>query len=638
MTPSNGQQAAPARINDLSLRIATTNGTGSATANRLVLRAIFRMGVPVSGKNVFPSNIQGLPTWFDIRASAEGWTGRRNDYDVVVAMNPATFERDFAQVRAGGWLVYDSTRALSRTLQRDDITLIGVPLARLMAGEFQSSRMLLRMKNIAYVGTLAALLNLDRAVVEQLLAEGPGAKKKGLLEANLKAFELGWNYAREHCACPLPVRLEAIAGNRDAVLMDGNTAAGLGCLFAGATVASWYPITPSTSLVQAFEHYAHRYRKDGPSEQLKVAVIQAEDELAAAGMAIGASWMGARAFSATSGPGISLMSEFIGLAYYAEIPLVLFDVERTGPSTGMPTRTQQSDILTVAYASHGDTKHIALFPADPGECFDMAVSAFDVADRFQTPVFVVSDLDIGMNEWVIPAPRWDDSSRPDRGKVISAAALEAGTPFHRYDDVDGDAVPWRSLPGMHARGAFFTRGSGHDRLARYTEDAEPYTEVVDRLARKHDNAAPHLPAPRTERHPGAIAGLVTIGGCDAACREAVAQLAREGIAVDYLRVRAFPFTAEVENFLLEHDCNFIVEQNRDGQLHHLLVAETGIAKERLVSIRHYGGLPLSAGQVLASIHDHLAAHTAQQPAALGNGATAHAAAEPTAHRDTGGPA
>ena len=646
MSPSNGQQvterqpntAAPC-TNDLSLRIATTNGTGSATANRLVLRAIFRMGIPVSGKNIFPSNIQGLPTWFDIRASADGWTGHRDDYDIVVAMNPASYEQDVSGVRSGGWLVYDDTRALSRRLQRPDITLIGVPLARLVAAHFEGSRLLLRMKNIAYVGALAALLNMDRGVVERLLAEGPGAKKKGLLESNLQAFELGWTYVREHYACPLPIHLAPMDRNRDAVLMDGNTAAALGCLFAGATVVSWYPITPSTSLVQAFERYARRYRKDEQSGRLKAAVIQAEDELAAAGMVVGASWMGARAFSATSGPGISLMSEFIGLAYYAEIPLVLFDVQRTGPSTGMPTRTQQSDILTVAYASHGDTKHVALFPADPKECFNMAAIAFDLAERFQTPVFVVSDLDIGMNEWVIPAPEWDDGYRPDRGKVINAAALEAGVAFHRYDDPDGDGVPWRSLPGSHADGAFFTRGSGHDRLARYTEDAEPYTQVMDRLALKHRNAAQRLPPPVMERRAGAALGLVTIGGCDLACREAIDRLAREGIRVDYLRVRAFPFAAEVESFLLKHRNNFVVEQNRDGQLCHLLAAETAVAKNRLISVRHYGGLPLSAMQVVDSVRrhlDNLASTGARSSATSGNRTRPPAPLDPAAQQGTGG--
>ncbi len=603
----------PPRVNDLALKIATANGTGSASANRLLMQAIFRMGIPVTGKNVFPSNIQGLPTWYEIRVSGEGWTARSPDYDLVVAMNPATYHRDVADVQPGGWLLYDDSRPLARELRREDVHFLGIPLARLGAERFQGSRTLILMKNMGYVGALAALLDLDREVVRGLLEEGLGRKKKELLQANFEAFDLGWNYAREHFDCPLPVRLAPMDANCDAILIDGNTAAGLGCLYAGATVASWYPITPSTSLVQAFEAFARRYRRDPETGKLRVAVIQAEDELAAAGMATGAAWMGARAFSATSGPGISLMSEFIGLAYYTESPLVLFDVERVGPSTGMPTRTQQGDLLTVAYASHGDTKHIALFPADPRECFELAVAAFDLAERFQTPVFVLSDLDIGMNDWVVPRFDWDDAYRPDRGKVLTAEELEAGTTFHRYEDVDGDGIPWRTLPGSHPRGAYFTRGSGHDRYARYTEDAEAYTDVVDRLSEKHRTAARHVPAPVVKHTPGARLGLVTVGGCDAACREALHRLGERGIAFDYLRVRAFPFSDEVETFLLEHETSFVVEQNRDAQLVQLLVAETAVTKDRLVSVRRYGGMPLSAIHVVEGVLEHL------EPGAAGAG-------------------
>jgi len=629
-TASPTAGAPGARINDVAIRIATANGTGSASANRLLMQSIFRMGIPVTGKNVFPSNIQGLPTWYEIRANGDGWTARSPDYDLVVAMNPATYGRDIAGIRAGGRVLYDDSRPLASELRREDVTFLGIPLARMGAEYFRGSRTLILMKNMGYVGAVAALLDIDREVVRTVLEEGLGAKKKELLEANYKAFDLGWDYAREHFDCPLPTRLRAMDANRDAILIDGNTAAALGCLYAGATVASWYPITPSTSLVQAFERYARRYRRDPDTGSLRAAVIQAEDELAAAGMALGASWMGARAFSATSGPGISLMSEFIGLAYYTEIPLVLFDIQRTGPSTGMPTRTQQGDLLTVAYASHGDTRHLALFPADPAECFELAVAAFDLADRFQTPVFVVSDLDIGMNDWVVPRPAWDESYRPDRGKVLRAAELEAGAAFRRYADVDGDGIPWRTLPGTHPRGAFFTRGSGHDSDARYTEDAGPYTEVVDRLDRKHRGAAAHLPRPVIERTTGARLALVSVGGCDAACREARHGLARDGVQANYLRLRAFPFSDEVEAFLLEHDTVFVVEQNRDAQLRHLLVAETRVPKDRLVSIRHYGGVPLGAGQVADDVLAHLAGtDTGSGPRRAGGALSgAHAASGP----------
>ncbi len=615
-----------ARINDLALKIATVNGTGSASANGLLMQAIFRMGIPVTGKNVFPSNIQGLPTWYEIRVSGEGWTARSPEYDLIVAMNPATYARDIDEVQTGGWVLHDSSWPLARELRREDVTFLGVPLARMGSEHFHGSRTRILMKNVGYVGALSALLQVDRDVVRSLLEERFGEKKRALLDANFEAFDLGFEFAREHFDCPLPIRLSPMDATRDSVLIDGNTAAAIGCLYAGATVASWYPITPSTSLVQAFEAFANRYRKDPDTGKLRVAVIQAEDELAAAGMAIGAGWMGARSFTSTSGAGISLMSEFIGLAYYTEIPVVLFDIQRVGPSTGMPTRTQQGDILMVAYASHGDTKHIALFPADPKECFELAVAAFDLAERFQTPVFVVSDLDIGMNDWVVPRFEWDDDYRPDRGKVLTAEELEAGAVFHRYEDVDGDGIPWRTLPGVHPRGAFFTRGSGHDRYARYTEDAGPYTDVVDRLTRKHATAAAHVPAPVIARMPGATMGLLTIGGCDAACREAVHGLAERGVPLDYMRVRAFPFGEEVEAFLLEHPTTFIVEQNRDAQLHHLLLAETAVTKDRLASVRRYGGLPLSAVHVVEDVLGLLGEGGGNGDGAAASGGTVGAAA------------
>ena len=602
------------RVNDLAFKIGTVNGTGSASANGLLRRAIFRMGVPVSGKNLFPSNIQGLPTWYEIRANARGHTARTARFDVVVAMNPESYARDVAETAPGGWVLHDSSWPLPRGLDRDDVTFLGVPLARMTVENFEGSRTRILMKNICYVGALAALLDIDLDVVKELLRETFSAKPK-LLDTNFRAIALGHDYAREHFDCPLPVRLEPMAGNEDAILVDGNTAAALGCVYAGATVAAWYPITPSTSLVDAFSAFCDKHRKEPGTDKNRFAIVQAEDELAAAGMVVGAAWAGARAFTSTSGAGLSLMSEFIGLAYYAEVPSVFFDVQRVGPSTGMPTRTQQGDLQFAAYASHGDTKHVVLFPADPRECFDFAVEAFDLAERLQTPVFVLTDLDIGMNDWVVPKLKWDDAYRPDRGKVLSAAQLEEAGTFHRYLDKDGDGIPARTLPGVHPNGAFVTRGSGHDRYGAYTEDSEPYSDVLDRLARKIEGSVSRLPAPEIAwagegtAAAGARIGFVTIGGCRGAVLEALDELARRGVAADFLRVRAFPFHPEVESFLARHETNFVVEQNRDGQLRKLLAAETGASKDRLVPVLYYGGLPLSCHHVMDAIEPHLGAPT-----------------------------
>jgi 2-oxoglutarate ferredoxin oxidoreductase subunit alpha len=594
----------PDRINDFALKIATVNGTGSASANGLLMQAIFRMGIPVSGKNLFPSNIQGLPTWYEIRVSGDGWMARAEVPDLMVALNPATQIRDVAEVAPGGWVLHDSSWPLRREARRDDITFLGIPFARLCNERFEGARARTLLRNIAYLGALSVLLDVEPDVIETLVTETYGHRKK-LLDANFEAFHLGRDEARSRFDCPLPIRLRRQASNDDAILIDGNTAAALGCVYAGATVVGWYPITPSTSLVDAFRALSKRFRKDPETGKMRAAIVQAEDELAAAGMVIGAGWMGARSFTATSGAGISLMGEFIGLAYYAEIPSVFFDIQRTGPSTGMPTRTQQGDLLTVAYASHGDTKHIALFPADPAECFALAVVAFDAAERYQTPVFVVSDLDIGMNDWVVPRFRWDDGYRPDRGKVLSAEALEAGAQVARYLDVDGDHVPWRTLPGVHARGAYFTRGSGHDSHARYTEDGEAYREVVDRIAAKIDSSTAMTPAPEIVVAPGATVGIITIGGCRAAVLEARDRLAAEGVPTDMLRVRSFPFHDEVRSFLDRHERVFVVEQNRDGQLRQLLAAETGVPIERMDSLRYYEGQPLSPGPVVRSVLDAL---------------------------------
>ena len=588
------------RVNDFAFKIATANGTGSASANGLIMQAIFRMGVPVTGKNLFPSNIQGLPTWYEIRVNKDGYTARTPHFDLMVALNAATYAKDVAEVRSGGWLLYDSTWPLDEKLRRPDVTLIGIPLAEMCNAAFKGVRERILMKNIAYAGALAALIGIDTDVVRGLLKEKFG-KKPALMDSNQQAVDIGFDYAAANFACPLPIRLERMDATKDSILIDGNTSASLGCLYAGATVGSWYPITPATSLMEGFKGFCQKYRVDPVTKKNRYAILQAEDELAAVGMVIGASWAGARAFTSTAGPGISLMSEFIGLAYYAEIPAVVFDVQRTGPSTGMPTRTQQGDLMLCAYASHGDTRHICLYPSDPREAFELAVKAFDLAERFQTPVFVLSDLDIGMNDWMIPKLTWDDSFRPDRGKVLSASELEKVQKFSRYLDVDGDGVPYRSLPGVHPKGAYFTRGSGHNKHAGYTEDADEYQEVLDRIGRKIQNAARAVPPPFTRSSPGARMGLLTVGGCHAACIEAMDLMAKDGIALDYMRVRGFPFGDDVRQFVQQHDVTFVVEQNRDAQLRSLLMLETGVHVEKLESVRYYAGHPMSAHHVMTGV-------------------------------------
>jgi 2-oxoglutarate ferredoxin oxidoreductase subunit alpha len=586
--------------NEFAFKIATANGTGSASANGLIMQAIFRMGVPVTGKNVFPSNIQGLPTWYEIRVNKHGYTARTPQFDLMVALNAATYQRDVAEVRPGGWLLYDSSWPLDEKLKRPDVTLLGIPLAEMCNAQFKGVRERILMKNIAYAGALAALLDMDEEIIRTLLKE-KYASKPALMDSNQKAVDLGYQYAKKHFSCPLPIHLQPMDATKDAILIDGNTAAALGCLYAGATVGAWYPITPATSLMEAFNGFCKKFRRDPETKQKRFAILQAEDELAAIGMVIGAGWAGARAFTPTAGPGISLMNEFLGLAYYAEVPAVIFDVQRTGPSTGMPTRTQQGDLMLCAYASHGDTRHICLYPSDPREAFELAVKAFDLAERFQTPVFVLSDLDIGMNDWMIPKLTWDDTYRPDRGKVLSAEQLETIKTFYRYVDSDGDGITYRTLPGTHPKGAYFTRGSGHNRYGAYTEDGDEYTDVVDRVARKIQGAARAVPAPIVKQQPGAKLGLVTIGGCHAACIEAMDILSREGIALDYMRVRGFPFGDDVRAFLESHDVNFIVEQNRDGQLRSLLMLETGVPVEKLESVRYYGGFPMSAHHVISGV-------------------------------------
>ncbi|HVB38425.1 MAG TPA: 2-oxoacid:acceptor oxidoreductase subunit alpha, partial [Vicinamibacterales bacterium] len=515
------------------------------------------------------------------------------------------YQKDVAAVRPGGYLVYDGSWPLDAELMREDITFLPVPFGQMCIEAFEGDRTRTLLRNIVYTGTLSALLEIDMAILEEMLKE-KFSKKKSLLDANFRAIEMGYEYARKQFSCPLPFHLKRMDATGSSIVIDGNTAAALGCVYAGATVGAWYPITPSTSLMEAFKEFCERFRVDAQTGEKQFAIIQAEDELAAAGMIIGAGWAGARAFTSTAGPGISLMEEFIGLAYYAEVPAVFFDIQRTGPSTGMPTRTQQGDLMATAYASHGDTKHLCLYPANPRECFYMASEAFDLAERFQTPVFVVSDLDIGMNDWVVPRLTWDDAHLPDRGKVLSAQALEQmTTKFARYLDVDGDGIAARTLPGVHPKGAFFTRGSGHDKYGTYTEDADEYQEVVDRLARKINGAASAVPAPEFHLQPGAEVGIVSIGGCHGAVLEATHRLKAQGITADYMRIRGFPFDTPVVDFLKRHRTVFVVEQNRDAQLRALLTLETGVLRDHMIPVLDYGGLPLTARRVVDAVVQHV---------------------------------
>ena len=592
-------------LNDLVIKLATVNGTGSASANSLLMRAIFRMGIPVMGRNYFPSNIQGLPTWFEIRANHHGHLARSGRVDVMVAMNAETYRQDLLEVSPGGTLVYDSTWPRGTTLVRDDVEILGVPLAQMCNDAFSGVRARILMKNISYVGVLAALLEIDMDVLRTLLEETFASKPK-LVDANLQAIDLGFKYAKEHFPCPLDTRLEKMGENDERILIDGNTAAALGCVYAGASFAAWYPITPSTSLMDGFRGFCEQFRKEPETGKNRFCILQAEDELGAIGMTIGASWGGARAFTSTSGPGVSLMSEFLGFAYFAEVPLVLFDVQRAGPSTGMPTRTQQSDLLSCAYASHGDTRHVLLFPANPEECFYLAVKAFDLAERLQTPVIVMSDLEIGMNDWMCPKLEWDDAYRPDRGKVLDADALEKLPQFLRYRDDDGDGICYRTYPGVHPKGGYFTRGSGHNEAARYTEKPDEYQQVMDRLTIKFQTAAGLVPE-SVLRSAGQTTtwGVISIGSCDGPVREATSMLSDKGVYVDYLRIRAFPFGDEVQDFLDNHERIFVVEQNRDAQLKSLLSLEANVIKDQLISILHYNGVPLDSPSVFTAIYEQV---------------------------------
>lgn len=593
-------------VNDFVIKFANVNGTGSASANNMFAKALFRMGLPVSPKNIFPSNIQGLPTWYEVRVSEKGYLGRRGGIDIALSVNPQSMAQDIQEVEPGGYFIYDDTKPLDLRLVRNDVNIIGIPLTRICNDEYKDPRQRQLFKNVIYVGALAALLDMDFKVLTDLVADQFKGKEK-LILPNIHALELGHQYVRSHLECPIGIRVKSADEVGDKILLDGNTALGLGAVYGGATVAAWYPITPSTSVVDAFEKYARRVRIDPGTGRKNYAIVQAEDELSAIGMVIGASWNGARAFTATSGPGVSLMSEFLGLAYFAEIPTVLFDVQRAGPSTGMPTRTQQSDILSTAYASHGDTKQVLLFPSTPKECFDFGAQSFDLAERLQTPIILMTDLDLGMNDNMSEPLEWEDGREYDRGKVMTAEQLEAGMDFGRYTDVDGDAICYRTYPATHpSRGAFFTRGTSRDEKAVYTEKGEEYEENMLRLMRKWDTIKEHVPAPEVlaAAQPTDVAVLY-YGTSEESSREALDYLAEEGVHMDAMRVRAFPFNNEVKAFIEEHKQVFVIEQNRDAQLRTLLMAEFEFGPDKLKSVLCFDGTPISARNIKKQINQHL---------------------------------
>ncbi|MEY4748344.1 MAG: hypothetical protein RIQ60_558 [Pseudomonadota bacterium] len=598
-------------VNDFVIKFANVNGSGSASANELFVKAVMRMGVPVSPRNIFPSNIQGMPTWYEARVCEAGYHGRRGGVDMMVAMNPQTWAADVAEIEPGGYLFYDNTRPLPPSSLRDDVLVIGMPLTEISNATYDDPRHRQLFKNIIYVGALSQLLGLETSVFEKLFAEQYRGKER-LLAANIQALNLGREFAAEHLGGPLGLQVRRSDKVGDQIFTDGNSGAALGCVYGGATVAAWYPITPSSSVPEAFQKYCEKFRVDAASGQSKFAIVQAEDELASIGMVVGAGWNGARAFTATSGPGISLMQEFIGLAYFAEIPVTIIDVQRGGPSTGMPTRTQQSDLLICAYASHGDTKHVLLLPQDPHECFEFAAASLDLADRLQTPIFLMTDLDIGMNQRLCKPFTWDDTKGYDRGKVMTAEELEAGKDFGRYKDVDGDGIPWRTLPGTHpTKGSFFTRGTTRNPYAQYSERGPDYIYNMERLLKKFRTAADLVPQP-IERKAAAPtrSGVIYFGSTTPAMREALDVLEADGVHIDALRLRAFPFPQSVTDFIEAHDRVFVVEQNRDGQMQQMLVNELGVDPARLPKVLHYDGTPITARFIVAAIHKVLGAEAA----------------------------
>lgn len=589
-------------INDFVVRFANVNGTGSASANYLFTKAIFRMGVPVTPKNIFPSNIQGLPTWYEVRISEKGYLGRREGIDLMVAVNPQSFAQDVKSVKPGGYFLYDSTKKLSKEFLRDDINYIEIPLMEISNSNYSDPRQRQLFKNIIYVGAICELLKIEFGVFEELFAEQFKGKEK-LIPLNVNALNLGINYIKEHYPNPLNMKVERRDLLKNKILAEGNAACGLGAVYAGATFAAWYPITPSTSVIDGFADYCKQFRIDKETGRKNYAIVQAEDELAAMGMVLGGMWNGARSFTSTSGPGLSLMNEFLGLAYFAEIPAVLIDVQRTGPSTGMPTRTQQSDLLLAAYASHGDTKHVLLFPANPKECFDMTADAFDLAEQLQTPVIMLTDLDLGMNDHISEPYEWNDLRQYKRGKVLSAEDLDNVEKWGRYLDKDGDGVPYRTLPGTHPeKGSFFTRGSSHTEYAAYTESSDEYRKGMERLMKKWDTAKTLVPPsiiyPSKKK---SDVGIIFFGTSTYSAEEAMDKLAEKGVHVDALRLRGFPFDAAFEDFVKSHKQIFVIEQNRDAQLKSLMMIELGTESTKLHSVLNFDGMPITADFIFGEI-------------------------------------
>ncbi|MBK8356605.1 MAG: 2-oxoacid:acceptor oxidoreductase subunit alpha [Saprospiraceae bacterium] len=591
------------KVNDLVIRFANVNGTGSASANGLFAKAVYKMGVPVTPKNIFPSNIQGLPTWYEVRVSEKNYLGRRAGIDIMVAINAQSFMNDLNSVSAGGYFVYDNSGYINTDDFRQDINYVGIPMINLSVASFNNPRIHLLMKNVIYIGAIAAMLNIDLSVFEELVKE-QFKKKEKLIPGNIQALSLGYDYAKANYSCPIDFTIEHRDLIGDRILAEGNDACGLGAVYAGATVGSWYPITPSTSVMSSFEKWCKKLRVDPETGRNNFAIVQAEDELAAIGMVVGANWNGARAFTATSGPGVSLMTEFLGLAYFAEIPVVLIDVQRSGPSTGMPTRSQQSDLFAAAYASHGDTKHILLFPSTPTECFDMTAMSFDLAERFQTPVIVMTDLDLGMNDHLCDPFKWDDSRRFDRGKVLTAEALDQLNEFGRYLDVDGDGVTYRTLPGTHPdKGAFFTRGSSKDEFARYTEDGQAYVRNMKRLEKKWDTIKSNVPTSDISLDPDFNKAILYFGTTIYSAEEALDILKEHDLHYNWIRIKSFPFGPEVIDFINRHEEIFVIEQNRDAQMRSLLINELEVAPSKLKKVLNYDGMAITAEQISMSIKE-----------------------------------
>ncbi|HEY6200425.1 MAG TPA: 2-oxoacid:acceptor oxidoreductase subunit alpha [Candidatus Binatia bacterium] len=593
-------------INDLSISIATENGTGSASANNILFKAIFKMGIPCSSKNMFPSNIQGLPTWYQIRASGDGYMARKDVIDVIVMFNDVTAAKDIHRVRDGGVIIYDDSKPLSPTLKRDGVTYFGVPANTLIQKIVPASPLRIKQRNMVYVGALAALFGIDMETIKAVLQDTFG-RKPAVIESNLVCIEAGYKHVKEKGYTQNIARLEAIPnGNKGKIITDGNTSCALGAIYGGASVIAWYPITPSSSLAEAVEHYMPRLRKSNGSAAY--AIVQAEDEIAAVSMIVGAGWAGARAMTSTSGPGLSLMNEAIGLAYFAEIPCVFYIIQRGGPSTGLPTRTQQADIQLMYYASHGDTKHIILIPHDMKSCFDLSRKSFDFADRFQTPVFVMMDLDLGMNMW--SSDPLELKKEPfDRGKLLSAADLEQwekqGKKFRRYFDQDGDGIPYRTIPGNpNRRASYFARGSGHDADAKYSEDEKDYRETLDRLRKKFETSRKFVPKPIVEMQEGVKAGVICFGSSFEPVREARDRLKAAGLKTNHLLLRALPLTEETRKFVAAHDVIYLVEQNRDAQMASIFKDEWPELATKIVSILVYDGLPVTTLEVVRQIRRH----------------------------------